>query len=207
MADGLQLAPTNVIVEVAVLPLPPPHATDNSRQPTATRVPRNRTLSPLLDLADIDALWNHRRKIGAAMEVACVSARLEDESGGLDRHGTVSMALLEGDRLLHGFEVGTQQLLHVRLKWAFPCDRKDGAVGGNEFAHDLSGGNLDFVGDVVLRSYAAQRALHMRFVGLDSGHVVAQRRPSREGQRQQHAWQQHTEGPSVGKSKGSASIH
>ena len=61
MADGLQLAPTTVIVEVAVLLLPPPHATDSSRQPTATRVPRNRTLSPLLDLADIDALWNHRR--------------------------------------------------------------------------------------------------------------------------------------------------
>jgi hypothetical protein len=79
---GLQLAPTVVMVAVVLLLLLlPPQAASNIRQHAPTRVPRNRTLSPLLlDLCNIHALWDHRRNIRAAMETACVSTHLEDET-------------------------------------------------------------------------------------------------------------------------------
>jgi len=43
---GLQLAPTTVMVEVEELLLPPPQATMPTRQHTAARIPRSRTLAP-----------------------------------------------------------------------------------------------------------------------------------------------------------------
>ena len=81
MAVGLQLALTVTIVEVVLL-LPPllPQAAENSRQHTAARVPKSRTLSPLLDFGDIDALGNHGGYICAAAETPRVSPLVEDES-------------------------------------------------------------------------------------------------------------------------------
>src|SRR5215469_10299969 len=76
---GLQLAPTRVMVEVELL-LPPPQATRVRTQHAAARIPRSRTPTPLLDLVDIHALWNHSRHIRAAVEVACVSALLKHKS-------------------------------------------------------------------------------------------------------------------------------
>ena len=80
IAVGLQLAPTAVIVDVVLLLLPPPHATPIRRQPAAAKVARTRTPSPLLDLADIYALRNHRWDICAAVKVASVSSLAENKS-------------------------------------------------------------------------------------------------------------------------------
>src|ERR1019366_1700927 len=96
MDVGLQLAPTRVIVGVEVL-LPPPQATSSPRQYTPARIPRIRrirTRSPLLDLGDIYTLGHHRRDIGPAMEAACVSTLLKNETGGLDVNWASSMTLL-----------------------------------------------------------------------------------------------------------------
>ena len=80
IAVGLQLAPTVVMVEVELLLPPPPHATAISRQPTAAKLARRRTLSPLLNFADIHALRKHRWYISAAVKVASVSRLAEDKS-------------------------------------------------------------------------------------------------------------------------------
>ena len=110
MEVGLQLAPTRVIVGVDE-PLPPPQAASNKRPHTPAMVPRIRrirTPSPLLDFVDIDTLWHHGRNICAAMEAACVSTLLKDETGGLDKDWTVTMALLRRHGLFHRLEVGAQ---------------------------------------------------------------------------------------------------
>lgn len=77
---GEQLAPTKVIVDT-VVPLLPPQADNSARENTPARIPRIRTLAPLLDLSDIYALWHHRRHIGPAMEAARVSTLLKHETG------------------------------------------------------------------------------------------------------------------------------
>ena len=126
MAVGLQLTPTSVIVEVVLPPLPP-HATDSKRQPTAARIPKNRTLSPLLDLGDIDALGNHGGKIRTAVKAAGVSARGKRILTSQQRR-TMAPTLLGRDRLLHRLEIGPEQLLQVRLEGSVPCHAEDVAV-------------------------------------------------------------------------------
>ena len=76
---GLQLAPTSVIVDV-VEPPPLLQAASSARHQTPARVPRIRTPAPLLDLSDIYTLWHHGRNISPAMEAACVSTLLKDET-------------------------------------------------------------------------------------------------------------------------------
>ena len=69
-----------VIVGFGGVPLPPPQAANSTRHDTPARIPRIRTLAPLLDLSDIYALWHHGRHIGPAMEAACVSTLLKDKT-------------------------------------------------------------------------------------------------------------------------------
>jgi hypothetical protein len=203
---GEQLAPTKVIVEV-VVPLLPPHADSSARQNTPARIPRIRTPAPLLDLSDIYALGHHRRHISPAMEVACVSTLLKYETGSFYGNRTVSMTLLRCYCLFHRLEVGSEDLLEIRLKRTLPCDTKDSPFLRDKFAHRLSSGSLYFVLNILLRGDAAQRPLHASFVNLDSCDVVAQRRPRRKSKRQQNAGEQPANGLSVRKSKGSRSIH
>src|SRR5271169_4530932 len=206
MDVGLQLAPTTVMVAVVLL-LPLPHATSDTRQHIAARIPRSRTLAPLLDLGDIHALRDHSGHVGPAMEVACVSALLEYESGTLNRNRAVSTALLSGHSLLHGLEVGTEDLLQIRLKRTFPGDAENVSVKRDKLAHDLAGGNLNFVCNVALGGNAAERPFHVRLVGLHRGNVVAQRGPRRKRQGQHDAGKQQPQGSAIWKSKGSRSIH
>src|SRR5215471_9386667 len=98
------------MVDVVLLLPPPPHATAINRQPTAARIPKTRTLSPLLDLGDIDALRHHGRHIGTATEVAHVATLLEDERRRLYGNWTSRLALLRRYRFLHRLKVGTEQL-------------------------------------------------------------------------------------------------
>ena len=171
---GLQLAPTTVIVEVVLLLLPPPQAARVIKQHAAARIPKSRTPAPLLDLHDIHALWDHSRHIRAAVEVACVSALLENKIRGLNRNGTVAVALLRCDRLLHGLEVTAKNLLQVGLIRAIPRDPKNVAVGGNKLTNLLSRRNLDLVCDLALGRDAAKGALHVGCVGLHRRDVVTQ---------------------------------
>ena len=79
IAVGLQLELTVRIVDVdELLPLPP-HATKNTRQPTAARIPKSRTQTPLLYLVDIDALWDHGGNVGASAETSHMPGLVEDE--------------------------------------------------------------------------------------------------------------------------------
>src|ERR1019366_9387909 len=175
MDVGLQLAPTRVIVGVEVL-LPPPQATSSPRQYPPARIPRIRRIrasSPLLDLGDIYTLGHHRRDIGPAMEAACVSTLLKDEAGGLHKDWAAPMTLLRRHGLFHRLEIGTQQLLQVGLERPLPRHTENGAVRSHKFAYQLTRGKLDFVADIALGGNAAQRALHVRFVVLHGGNVVA----------------------------------
>src|SRR5664279_2011579 len=180
---GLQLAPTSVTVGV-VEPPPLLQAANSARHHTPARVPRIRTPAPLLDLSDISTLWHHGRNISPAMEAACVSTLLKNETGCLHEYRAMSAMLLR-HCLFHRLKVGTQKLLQIGLKRSLPRDAEDGDFRRDKLAHRLPGGDLEFVRDIALRGDTAQRPLHARFFGLYGGDVVAQRRPGRKGQCQQ----------------------
>jgi hypothetical protein len=151
---GEQLEPTKVIVD-AVVPLLPPQADSRARQNTPARIPRIRTLAPLLDLSDIYALWHHRRHIGPAMEAARVSTLLKNETGGFYGNRAMSVTLLRCHGLFHRFEVGSQNLLQIGLKRPLPCHTKDSSLRRDKLTHQLPGGSLYFMLDILLRSDAA----------------------------------------------------
>src|SRR5450755_4052776 len=101
---GLQLAPTSVIVDV-VEPPPLLQAASSARHQTPARVPRIRTPAPLLDLSDIYTLWHHGRNISPAMEAACMSTLLKDETGCLHEYRAMTTTLLRRHGLFHRLEV------------------------------------------------------------------------------------------------------
>ena len=108
---GEQTALTRVIVGVVGVLLPLLQAASNARHHTPASVPRIRTPAPLLDLGDIYTLWHHCRHIGPAMEAACVSTLLKDETGSFNENRAMSVALLRRHGLFHRLEVGTKQQL------------------------------------------------------------------------------------------------
>src|ERR1022692_502978 len=162
MGDG-QVTVTDVIVDDP-LP-PPPQAAISVRLASTNTSPSFCTIvSPLADIAGLNALRHELWNVGLTVEAAHVSALREHDAWRFDHDRTAAPAgrlfagLLCGG-LLDLLVVRAEQLLEVGGELAFPSDAENRSSRRDELSHGTCRRG-DFMHDIGAIVHAAQRALH-----------------------------------------------